>query len=131
MTQELNQAQAAVENPILFHMQRYHDKKPAGDIDMIEEVRKLLIEAGQGNKIHIYDNHPRIVDAKNRHSDVQRHALNQFWMVQLGACEKPSFNERTYLLPRGDKSEWLKVFNLGVMPFIIENDLPNEIHEQA
>lgn len=121
-------AQEFAENPLAAQMARYHAEKPAGDIDMIEEVRNLLIAAGQGNKIDIYDNHPRIVDAKNRHSDVQRHALNQFWMIQLGACEKPSFNERTYLLPRGDKSEWLKVFNLGVMPFIIENDLPSVIN---
>lgn len=110
-------------------MDRYHGEKPQGEICLVSEIRRLLIESGQGANVQYFDNHPRIVEATGKIADVQRYCINQFWHVQLGACEKNSFNERSMLLERGPFSEWLSVFRQGIIPFIIENDLPRPLED--
>lgn len=124
----MSQAETFAKNPIQAQIDRYHAAKPQGDIDLVAEVRQILIESGQAGQLEHFDNHPRIQQAKDKHSDVQRFCLNQFWTIQLGDCEKPSFNERSYLIPHGEKTEWLKLFRQGVLPFIIDQDLPKQIN---
>ncbi len=96
-----------------------------GDVDLVSEVRQLLIANGLGNLIEYnYDGHRYIMDAMNKQSEVQRFYLNRFWNLQLMKAPEVSIEERYNLLPNGDTRNWLEVFKAKIMPFIIKHRLP-------
>lgn len=97
----------------------------AGDIDLVSEIRSMLISNGLGALIAAnYDSHRHIIDATNKPSEVQRFFLNRFWNLQLMKAPEVSIEERYNLLPNGDTINWLDAFKSKVMPFIIKHRLP-------
>jgi hypothetical protein len=104
---------------------QYYQPKPEGDIDLVSEVRRVLVEAGLNQLVEAnYDNNRFIVDAANKPSSVQRFLLNRFWNYQLVSCEAVSIDERYCLIPNGTVQDWLKLFTEKVLPFAIANQLP-------
>lgn len=103
----------------------FHATKPEGDIDLVGEVRKLLVESGLGQNLHeTYDINRFIVDAKNKHSNAQRYLLNRYWYLQLSKFQTATINERGSLIPNGSVHTWLKIFQEVILPKLIELRLP-------
>lgn len=117
------------ENPaIQSRMNEYLAPRAEGDLDLISEVRSLMLKYGLGNKIaQAYDNNRFIIQAQNKGSNVQRYMLNNYWVQQLMFANKPTTDERFCLVPDGDVRDWLRLFEQKVLPFIIDNDLPRVI----
>jgi len=111
-------------NKFKQNVDAYNAAKPEDDIDLVEEVRNILIKAGLGNRLEAFDNNHFIQEAKGKYSVVQRYLLNRFWGQQLMLTNLPTAEERYCLIPNGEVSDWLKLFENKVLPFILENDLP-------
>ena len=106
-------------------MNLYNNPKPAEDIDLTDEVRKLLMNAGLlNNVINFYDSDQFIIDSYGKHSSVQRYYQNRFWTSQLPRAVQSSTTVRTYLINDGSVDTWLNMFNKYILPFIKENSLP-------
>lgn len=112
------QAFAQTENP-------YFAQRPDGDINLVTEVRNLLLN--NGIPTAAYDQHQLIQASMNKASSVQRFNLNRYWSLQLMATEKYSEEERYCLIPNGSNEEWLKLFEAKVLPFALANGLPRII----
>lgn len=106
----------------------YHRPPTENEIDLIAEVRAILISSGLGkNIVAAYDSDRHILDAMGRNVEVQRHMLNRFWNLQMLSCNESSINERYCLIPNGEIKDWLRMFKEGIIPFCIRNDLPKVI----
>ncbi len=104
---------------------QYHQPKDANDIDLVATVRTILVEAGLLQYVIAgYDPNRFINEAKNKPSEVQRFLLNRYWSFQLMQSEKSSIEERSYLIPNGEITDWIRLFETKVLPFILENNLP-------
>lgn len=98
------------------------------EIDLVSEVRNILIEAGLGNILaDTYDSHHFILEAVNKPSHVQRYFMNRYWNLQLMTIPSKSIEQRYCLIPNGEISDWLKLFKQSVIPFLIGNNLPIRI----
>ena len=106
-------------------VEQYHLKRQEGELDLVAEVRKALVESGLLQKvIDAYDNNRFIVEASGKASSVQRFLLNRYWNQELIFSEKPSIEERYCLIPNGTVEDWLRLFKAKVLPFVIAHDLP-------
>jgi hypothetical protein len=105
-------------------LNQYFSKKNNNDIDLISEVRNLLISVGLIYKISNYDNHKFIVSAVDKASEVQRYYLNRYWSEQLMQCSASTTDVRYYLIPDGEISYWLELFKDKILPYVLENNLP-------
>ena len=106
----------------------YHSPKPVGDIDLVNEVRNILISTIGANKVSaFYDTHPFIIEAQNKLSKVQRYFLNRFWYEQFICCKENSTSVRYSLLPTGEINSWLAMFKNVSIHFIVRNNLPKDV----
>lgn len=105
-----------------------YNKVYENDIDLVNEVRKLLIGSGISQaKLDItFEVNRFIIDAKDKNSAVQKFALNRYWSQQLSFVPN-SIETRFMLIMNGTVQEWLDLFTKGVLPVIIEHNLPNPI----
>lgn len=103
----------------------YNQPRNPSDIDLIHEVRELLLENIPLEKVlKCYDSHHLIKSAVNKIPDVQRHNLNRYWNLQLLTSQADTIHQRFCLVPNGTCEEWLDLFKSSILPFIIKNDLP-------
>lgn len=106
-------------------VQNYIQPKPAGDIDLVSEVRACLVSAGLTPLlVDAYDNNRFVKEAVGKEATVQRFLLNRYWSQQLMSSNKPTTEERYALIPNGEVSSWLALFKSKILPFAIENNLP-------
>lgn len=101
--------------------------RQAGEVNMLEEVRKILRANGLAQNLPYFDGHPQIIEAENKVAVVQRHYLNRYWTTQLLMTGKHTVDERYCLLERGEISMWLQFFQDKIVPFLIENNLPGPV----
>ena len=102
----------------------YNAPKPVGEIDMLLEVRNILIQSGLNSQLPFYDGNRFIQEGKNKTYQVQRHCLNRFWTLQLLNAKEGSYLVRQNLVDRGDPDIWFRCFNDKVLPFIVKHKLP-------
>ena len=102
----------------------FYQEKPAGDIDLVHEVRNSLLGFNLGSRIDAFDQNRFIREAVGKHSSVQQHLLNRFWTMQLQAAPVASIEERYCLIPNGTAEDWLRLFKAKVLPFIADHNLP-------
>ena len=106
-------------------MDLFHRQRQEFEIDLIQDVRKLLVDSGLNDKVTAaYDNNHFILNAMTANAEVQRYALNRFWNLQLVQSAAPSTQERFCLITNGSGVDWFTLFKAKVLPFIISNDLP-------
>lgn len=100
----------------------FAEKRKHDDIDLIAEVRLLLIS----NNLEIgpFDNNSFIFAGKDKIPTVQRFFLNRFWIIQLLNTGSNSQDIRFSLIPNGSIEDWLRLFKNDVLPFIIKHKLP-------
>ena len=105
--------------------EEYIKPREETDLDLVTIVRTMLIDSGLMQQVlAAYDTDRFILEARNRPSEAQRFLLNRYWSYQLMKSDKSSIEERTYLIPNGEVSDWLRMFQAKILPFIIENNLP-------
>lgn len=103
--------------------QDYFKPRAEGEINLVAEVRQILIDSGFGQKIAAYDNNRMVADAFDKCSSVQRFQLNRYFSMQLIMASRDSTEERFCLIPNGEVSDWLTLFKSKIVPFMIEADL--------
>ena len=102
--------------------------RQATDIDLINEVRKILIESGLNKEmIEAYNTHVYIVDAENKCPEAQRFLLNRFCNIQLISFGVSTTEERYCLVDSGLYTEWLRLFKNKIIPTAINLRLPKII----
>lgn len=98
------------------------------EMDLVGEVRKLLIVAGQGPNIQNYDNYSLIKDATPIGPVGQMFLLNRYWRLQLIAVDtESSLEARSCLIDDIPNDDWLRLFQEGVLPFISKHNLPRQM----
>lgn len=107
----------------------YLSEKQNSDIDLINEVRNILIGEGLGRQVEAYfDTNELILQSLGKDSVVQRFNLNRYWTLQILASNDPrSSDVRYHLIHSGNPSDWLDLFKEGVVPFIVHHHLPREL----
>ena len=111
--------------PINPGIEAYSRPRLDFEIDLIKDVRNLLVNAGLLNKVEaVYDTNRFIQNALHANAEVQRFALNRFWNLQLMQCSAQSTQERFCLISNGSVTDWFTLFREKVLPFIIANELP-------
>lgn len=106
-------------------MNIYNRDRFDNEIDLVNVVRGLLVNIGVSPEVlDSFDNHHFIQSAINKNSDVQRHYLNRYWHLQLVSVSANSTQERFCLVPNGSISDWIRLFEAKILPFIIEHNLP-------
>jgi hypothetical protein len=100
------------------------------DIDLVSEVRRLLVEAGlEPQVVQHFDTHHLMVEAAPKIPEVQRYFLNRYWTLQLLASGLDTQDQRRCLLRDGKFTDWLGLFRDNILPFAILHRLPMDIHE--
>lgn len=106
----------------------FNRPRETNEIDLVSLVRNMLINSGKSNEvINAFDNHHFINTVKDKNAEVQRQYLNRYWHLQLVSVSANSSNERFCLVPNGSISDWIRLFEAKILPFIIEHDLPKAI----
>lgn len=104
---------------------QYYQTRKEDDLDLVSEVRKCLQNYGLHQAVSKYfDTDPIIIDAVTKAPHIQRWLLNRYWTRQLVQCPVNSIEVRTYLIPDGSEEDWLRLFKVKVLPFIVDNNLP-------
>ena len=101
----------------------YHRERDEFEMDLISEVRNVLFKNNLNT--FAYDNDRLIKMASDKNPDVQRHFLNRYWNFQLAtaSCDD-TFEARFSLIPNGNVSDWLKLFEEKVIPVCVKYQLP-------
>lgn len=98
------------------------------ELDLVGEVRKLLIASGQGPNIQNFDNYQLIKDAAPISPVGQMFLLNRYWRLQLiGVDTESSLDARSHLIDDIPNEDWLRLFHEGVLPFILKHCLPRQM----
>lgn len=107
----------------------YISKQNSGGVDLINEVRDILIGEGLGRQVETYfDTNELILQSVGKDSVVQRFNLNRYWTLQILASNDPRTSDvRYHLIHSGNPSDWLDLFKEGVVPFIVHHHLPKQL----
>lgn len=100
-----------------------------GEIDLIKEVRDLLISKGLGeNVMQTFDTHQYITSGVNLTTRAQQWLLNRFWddqFMKLSVHEGVDVRALRYALTEDAAPEaWLRLFKQGMLTLISEHQLP-------
>lgn len=93
-----------------------------GDTDLVTEVTKLLQEGGHPNPT----NWETMLGVANSHSigpKLQRFLINRYWRIKMGLCTADSTMERYCLIESGDDKDYLEIFKVNILPFIIRHSV--------
>lgn len=99
----------------------FPDRK-AGDIDLVDEVTTLLRSAGHPNPSE-WSNQLAMSNVHSQGPKLQRFLINRYWRMKMGMCEQNSTMERFCLIESGEDSDYLEIFKVNIVPFIIRNKL--------
>jgi hypothetical protein len=116
-----------LETKLTSTFQNYHQPKPEGEIDLVNEVYEILVQSGLKKNIAAYTEDRRIKEAQGKGAAIQRFLLNSYWTLQLMSASQPSIEERYCLIPNGEIEDWLKLFKARIVPFLVSNNLPKAI----
>lgn len=56
--------------------------------------------------------------------NVQRFLINRYWRQLLGTFPTNTMDARYHLVDTGDLSDWLRLFELGVIPCLLQHTPP-------
>lgn len=118
----------------LTAMQLFDIPKPPGDPDLLVEVINILTYKLPYSKEVVdqilYDtfySHRFIQDCAGRHSNIQRQMLNLWFNLQLSLFPAQSATARFALIPDGNHSDWVRLIDEMVLPFMIVYQLPKPV----
>jgi hypothetical protein len=93
-----------------------------GDTDLVAEVSKLLKEAGHSNPFS-WEQQLGVVDSHRIGPKLQRFLINRYWRLKMGLCRADSTMERYCLIESGEDKDYLEIFKVNILPFIIKNNV--------
>ena len=99
----------------------FPDRLP-GDVDLVNEITNLLSQAGHPAPSN-WENQLAMANPRTLGPNLQRFIINRYWRVKLGICEQNSTMERFCLIDSGEYKDYLEIFKVNVIPFIIKNNL--------
>lgn len=59
--------------------------------------------------------------------NVQRFLINRYWRQEIGLYPENTINVRSYLIDQGEFSDWLRLFEEGVVQCVLRNYQLNKI----
>ena len=103
--------------------------KPRGEneINLIGEVRSLLMQSGLSANVPAFDSNRYIKDGVDLGPQAQRFLLNRFWTLQLMQLPVNTQDARFCLIDTGSYKDWLRLFCDRVLPLVQEHQLPRGI----
>ncbi len=102
----------------------YFEQRQPGDLDLVQETVNLFGKYNYHHKVEDFLSNSRVISAQGKTSTVQKFLLNAYWYHQVICVSNDSMKVRAALIPGGESSNWLKLFEEIVLPFAIENNLP-------
>lgn len=98
------------------------------DIDLVQSVRALLQSSGLKQELlDAFETNQYIKDAATMRPEGQRFLLNRFWSIQLINFGTSTIEERYCLIDCGSYEEWLRLFQLKIVPTCVRLRLPKII----
>lgn len=98
------------------------------EVDMIGSVRAMLSVAGLAQQAtEHFDTNISIINAANLCPEAQRFFLNQYWFNQLSLYPSETTEHRFCLINNGPYENWLKAFELKIIPFLMSKSLPTSL----
>lgn len=95
------------------------------EIDLASVVRKLMVEKGiKPEYVEVYDNSTEVKLMLGRDLTEQRALMNKFWHLQLTSLDISTIKERFCLISDGEVSDWIRLFEQEVLPFVAHRQLP-------
>lgn len=64
------------------------------------------------------------VAGETRTEEMRR--LNRYWRHELARLDADTLDARSHLDDKADPSDWLKLYRLGIEPFVAQYRLPHE-----
>jgi len=119
------QEAAMANNPLAMFVEPRHPD----DICLVSIVRDCFARHGFSQEaIDYFNNTKLVIDASFMRPIAQRHLLNRFFRSQMLAIrDQNSINERTCLIDTGEFSDWSRLFEESVIPFMLKNNLPRNL----
>lgn len=101
-----------------------------GELDMITELERILIENGLAQEVkEYYNTNAAIQDGVGLCYEGQRHLLNQFWLLQLLNLQNlhgiSTMDDRYCLITNGTPEQWINLFKNQILPTAIKYRLPS------
>jgi hypothetical protein len=111
-----------------MNIQPYYVPPKEGELCLVKQIRDLLVKFGLEQKAKLYyDNSEKIKMALGKNQNVQRYHIHEWIFDQLLYCEKDTSRVRLSLPMNGEIHVWVEIVKKGVMPFFLENSLPNRV----
>ncbi len=99
----------------------FPDRQP-GDIDLVSEISTLLQNANHPNP-RGWEAGLAMTSLHLQGPKLQRFLINRYWRVAMGLCDSNSTMERFCLIESGEDKDYLEIFKVNILPFIIKNNL--------
>lgn len=97
-------------------------ERQLNDTDLVAEVTKLLQGAGHPNPYH-WETQLGVADSHVIGPKLQRFLANRYWRLKMGLCKEDSTMERYCLIESGEDKDYLEIFQVNILPFIIRNSV--------
>ena len=112
-------------SPFYAGIKLYDEERHEGEIDLVVELRALLIKAGvpEETLAATYDLNRHVKASKNRISVVQRVQLNRFVELCLITSHVSTIDLRSDMLGVRSATQWLELIEDKIAPFIQEHRL--------
>ena len=102
----------------------FTQKRQEGETDLVSCCREMLVSAGLMANMTAFETNQYIIDAMPLGEKAQRFLLNNFWRMQLISIEADTQKERFMLLDTGEIGDWIRCFQEGVLPTLVQHRLP-------
>ncbi len=99
----------------------FPDRQP-GDTDLVAEISKLLQEANHQDPFS-WETRLSVANSHAPGPKLQRFLINRYWRIKMGLCPADSTMERYCLIESGEDKDYLEIFKVNILPFIIRNNV--------
>lgn len=92
-------------------------------VNLVEVVTAMLFSAGHPQpQAWLQGLHPDAINSNN--PEVQRFLINRYWRGQIAQVPGNTLDIRYCLVDQGQYTDWIRLFKNGVLPCIMDNQLP-------
>lgn len=108
--------------------QAYYIPPKEGEKCLVKQIREYFCKYGLEQQMQLfYDTSPKIRLALGKNQNVQRFHIHEWIFDQLLYCDKDTSVVRLSLPMNGEIRVWTELVKKAVIPFFIENNLPNRV----
>lgn len=97
-------------------------QRQSGETDLVAEICNLLQGAGHSEPFS-WKTQLGVSDPHSVGSKLQRFLINRYWRLKMGLCKEDSTMPRYCLIESGEDSEYLEIFKVNILPFIVKNTI--------